>query len=275
MTAHSKKVTAEEGHSEQEKITVEIPADRTALSVLGSRGVTPRFIKRGKKLVYDEDVDAIWNPDDRTQTAYRKSRWRAERVARALIRIDRLDALLKPQSEKLWDAAAKQGWIALAVPMVDWNCYPLLGPSANWMALKFDKGTTPTPDGDVRAASYGDWYGPPIPGKFEGKPAKKPSAARWALGNRWLLKDYKYGRLRRARKLFELLHDRLARPTGVPPALNTTRRVEIVSKDGRGSVVSWWQVQAVPLYHSLPVDRRREWVRIVPLEIINSVSEQK
>lgn len=253
-------------------IKVEVPADRGALGLLAAEGVVPRFIKQGKKLVYDPDVETIWDEYDRRPLAFRISKWTAERAVRTLLRIDRFEEKLDEERQQLWDKAAKKKWIALAVPASEWCRYPRLGPAANWLALEFDEEMLATPDGDVRSARYGPWYGPPIPGKFEGQRAKKPSADRWALGNQWLLNEYLSMRLRRARRFFELLHDRLTRPAGVPPALNTTRRIETVSKDGTGSVVSWWQVQAVPHYHGLPVDKRRQWVRIVPLELLHTAT---
>lgn len=254
------------------KTRIRLPDDRSALSLLAAEGVVPRFIKQGKKLVYDQDVETIWDENGRRPLAFRISKWTAERTVRTLLRIDRFEKKLDEERRQLWDKAAKKKWIALAVPASDWGRYPRCGPAANWMALEFDGETIATPDGDTSSAHYGPWYGPPIPDRFEGRAARKPSADRWTLGNQWLLNEYVSARLRRARKFFELLHDRLARPVGVPPALNTARRIETMSKDGTGFVVSWWQVQAVPHYHGLPVDKRRQWVRIVPLELVHATS---
>lgn len=257
--------------SRTKKMVVEIPADRGAISLLTTAGVTPRFVKQGNKLVYDQDIETIWDEDERQQLAFRASRWTSARAADSLLRVDRLRRTLDVEQKLLWEDASKKKWIALAVPKAEWGRYPRFGPAANWMELRFDDELTATPDGDVRAAVYGSWYGPPVPGKFfEGKSAPKPSAARWRLGNRWLLKDYLSARLHKAKRLFEVLHDRLARPTGVPPEMHTTRRIETASKDGSGSIVSWWQVRAVAGYRHLPVDRRREWVRFAPLELLHT-----
>lgn len=256
--------------SRTKKTVVEIPADRGAISLLTSAGVTPRFIKQGRKLVYDPDIATIWDDNDRQQLAFRVSRWTSARAADSLLRIDRLRRILDAEQKLLWEEAHKKKWIALAVPTAEWGRYPRLGPAANWMELRFDDELIATPDGDVRSAGYGSWYGLPIPGKFEGRSAPKPSAARWRLGNRWQLNAYLSARLHRAKGFFEVLHDRLARPAGVPPETHTTRRIETASKDGSGSIVSWWQVRAVAGYHHLPVDRRREWVRFAPLELLHT-----
>lgn len=245
----------------------------------------------------EPDIERLWVESLRHNYVYRPSRWTAERVARALVRLSRMEARIAPDDvmEDWWTRFAAVGLRAAWPVPKHADKYPVLK-GANWMALEGEHGTMETADGPQRSFRYGEWYGPRLVraeddrygGKgevaFEGddhpsiiarrakdswaKPLPSPSDEQWQLGYEWAQRDWRYMQIGEARAIFTAMYDFLVKPTGVPPKTGTSRRVETPSSDGTGIVVSWWSVRERQSWHHLPVDERREWHRFMPLEVV-------
>jgi len=255
-------------------------------------GVTQRFFDVGGVSTMNPDVEYIQGLNESSPVAkelqsghgdtlsYYTSKWSIERVARALVAIDRRADLLRSHGEEIFAEIHRLGRAAEPVPF-DIGKKPLDVPAPNWMLL--DPVIDKTVDGDQLSIGMGRWYGAPVRcGRDEElhdpearplepweKPYPAPTAEEWAAGHAYAINTNAFVRMHRARRFFEAMFVRLQlrelaelAALGPMPKTGTSKRLECEAKGG-GSIVTWWRSQETRGYGT-----RREWFMFLPLEIV-------